>query len=649
MNTAVQNAFNNYRTTYLRTGTGAQSNWSWIFAQGTGVASTNTITISEAHGYGMKIFALMGDRAVFDRLNAFRLAHPSPTDGRLMAWFIRTPGQVPNVQGGERANSATDGDLDIAYALLLAYTQWGDQTYLTQAQTVIQAIRESNMHAAPNIRTKLGDWHARNWSNNTPGSDPLLQSRTSDWRPSHFRAFARAMGTPGSEQHNYWNNAANMVHTMLASASNSTTGLMPDFVSRNPALPEPNPPVSGEHNMDRFAYNACRVPWFLALDYAHYGTAAARTRMNTISSWLRGNANNGAGGNVSNIGSMRHLDGRHVSGGNYNTLVFTAPFASGMIADPANQSFLNSTFDAISQGQHGLNPYNAYAAAIRVLNMLLITGNWWPPMAEGDHRPDPICEPEFYDLAMWAESGIGISAANPAGSSATATGEQINFSLTRDDAGWAQVWIAFDQGAMRGANAIRVSYTSNHPINVILGDTALSNHGRGFLWELPAHTGGQRTVTIYPHLFEQPSWVDDEDRVNIAVSFPRVQSIMIAAAGAGTTSGSIFEFQGLFCEGLSTSIIPQNRPVSSGAARVAGRGMTITRNAINFNIPSEQMVSLQITDVRGRMLFTQDINLNAAGVGTFNIPASIQRNQTLIVNVRGRNGFNTSRKMLLTR
>jgi len=76
--------------------------------------------------------------------------------------------------------------------------------------------------------------------------------------------------------------------------------------------------------------------------------------------------------------------------------------------------------------------------------------------------------------------------------------------------------------------------------------------------------------------------------------------------------------------------------------------MTVTRNNINLNIPGERAVTVQITDVRGRMLFSRDVNLNA-GAGALSIPTSIQRNQMLILNVRGQNGFNASRRVLLKR
>ena len=84
------------------------------------------LTVSEAHGYGMLLAALMAghDPARADRSSTactryFR-DHPSGITPSLMAWY-----QNKSCENVEGTDSASDGDLDIAYALLLADKQWG--------------------------------------------------------------------------------------------------------------------------------------------------------------------------------------------------------------------------------------------------------------------------------------------------------------------------------------------------------------------------------------------------------------------------------------------------------------------------------------------------------------------------------------------
>jgi endo-1,4-beta-D-glucanase Y len=300
-------------------------------------------------------------------MNTFRKNHRSTINNNLMAWYVTSVGSVPS-----DGTSATDGDLDNAYALLLAHKKWGGN-YLSEARTLIAAIKESLM-AHTTKRTKLGDW--QQW-----GNDTELNTRSSDWRPGHFRAFADATND------NFWREAADTVYLLLRQTANPTTGLMPDFATGQPARPDPTGGgVTGEHNKHHFAYNACRTPWFIALDYAHYGTPAAKEHIDRISAWLR-NANgvnlNATSLHNTHIGSMRTLAGQYINSAGtvitsptYTSLAFAAPFASAMIANPNNQDALNRTYTNIARR---ITQATEYEHAIQLLNMLLLAGKWEAP------------------------------------------------------------------------------------------------------------------------------------------------------------------------------------------------------------------------------------------------------------------------------
>ena len=388
MNNDVAAVYRNFRNRFLGyVEVGGQKRY---FVNATGTGGAGTVTISEAHGYAMMIFALMAgvegfgdEREVFDGLNRLRRANPSVIDDRLMSWTVydATLNLGPS-------NAATDGCLDMAYALILAHRQWGAQEYLNDAKRILEGLKESAMHSSQaQHRTKLGDWHGA-WGTVTEAY--RTTSRSSDWRPSHFRAFAAV------DDATFWLAAADTVYRLLAQVSNAQTGLMPDFIiGFNPARPVSNDLVfsnptatwpshfealvSGEHNWGNFAMNAARTPWFIAKDYMQHGTAAARTHLDKIISWLE----NSTGSNPNNIASGYTLDGRKLSadlstdGTSYESFspIFAAPFASGMAA-AGNQSFLNRTYSAISGT--GVSD-REYAMAIQLLNMILITGNWWIP------------------------------------------------------------------------------------------------------------------------------------------------------------------------------------------------------------------------------------------------------------------------------
>lgn len=86
-------------------------------------------------------------QARFDDMYRYFRHYPSSTSDDLMA------GRQEMVDGGivnrEGAYSATDEDMDIAYALLLADKQWGSDgeiNYFAQAKTVINALMEETVN-----------------------------------------------------------------------------------------------------------------------------------------------------------------------------------------------------------------------------------------------------------------------------------------------------------------------------------------------------------------------------------------------------------------------------------------------------------------------------------------------------------------------
>ena len=162
-------------------------------------------TVSEGQGYGMVIVALMAghDPAAherFDGLARYVLDHPSSVDERLLGWA--QDARCRDVEGGD---SATDGDLDAAYGLLLAHAQWGSGgaiDYLGAARRMLDGILAEDVHPDTNLTT-LGDWTARDHPqvlalDAAVGLDarPLLRLRRGDRRAALDRG---ARGAPAAD------------------------------------------------------------------------------------------------------------------------------------------------------------------------------------------------------------------------------------------------------------------------------------------------------------------------------------------------------------------------------------------------------------------------------------------------------------------
>ena len=324
------------------------------------------LTVSEAHGYGMVITAYMAGpdpdaRTVFDGMFRYFRDHPSSSTSELMAWS-----QDAACRNNEGPDSASDGDLDIAYALLLADKQWGssgDIDYHAEALKVLGGISRGDLDRGGSY-ILLGDWA-------TPGDPQYDATRTSDFMPSHLRSFGAASGDP------VWAQVADRTYTMVAALQagpGADTGLLPDFVLSPLTEPRPAGPDFLEGAADgAYSWNACRDPWRLAMDFLLNGDARARDAVQKINGWLQ----RATGGDPGQIGSGYQLGGDRLPNREWRAMAFMAPFAVGAMVDGANQQWLNALWPEIL----GEDDNEYYADTLKMLALVALSGNWWSPEA----------------------------------------------------------------------------------------------------------------------------------------------------------------------------------------------------------------------------------------------------------------------------
>lgn len=325
------------------------------------------LTVSEGHGYGMMLAALMAGhdpdaRAIFDGMYTYFREHPTATHARLMSFFqTRTCGDA---QGQD---SATDGDLDIAFALLLADKQWGSCgpiDYRDEALAMLADVADGDLDPTGQYTT-LGDWV-------TPGVPPYADStRSSDFMPDHYRSFAAAAG--GGPWAGLLAKTYAVVDAVQTTHS-STTGLLPDFVTDPLGTPDPAPADFLEGPNDgAYDYNACRDPWRLATDFLVSGDARAHTAVQRMITWIR----TATGGDPTAIKSGYQLNGTMSPGADYPSMAFIAPFGAGATVDAANQAWLNAVWDLTVATPIATDAY--YENTLKLLSMIVMSGNWWTP------------------------------------------------------------------------------------------------------------------------------------------------------------------------------------------------------------------------------------------------------------------------------
>jgi endoglucanase len=94
------------------------------------------VTHSEGQGYGMLLAVEAGDREAFERIWRFTREHMQIRADKLIAWRWQ-PASVPHVAD---MNNASDGDILVAYALMVGGAAWNDVDLLIQGDRIVADI-----------------------------------------------------------------------------------------------------------------------------------------------------------------------------------------------------------------------------------------------------------------------------------------------------------------------------------------------------------------------------------------------------------------------------------------------------------------------------------------------------------------------------
>jgi len=359
---SVRSFYQQWKKHYVLTA--CEQGQAYVWFEGT--AGTNKC-VSEGQGYGMMIVALMAGfdssaQDTYDRLFRWYRSHPTRNSAHLMAWSQDI--NCHSIDG----TSATDGDLDIAYSLLLADAQWGSGGNISYRQEAIDMISSILQQEINPVTFYVMQSNAINQR-----SRDYFDVRSSDFMPDHFRAFKAASGDAR------WDSALNNNYRLfryLEDTYSPDAGLIPDFIRNGgPGTAIfPAQPHYLESTYDgKYNFNACRVPWRIGTDFLLYGDQRADTIIKKINSWIRGTTKD----NPDNISAGYSLEGDDLKNRNYEALCFIAPFSIAAMASPENQPWLNKLWDYIVH--FPLHEFDYYDNSIKMINMIILSGNYWTP------------------------------------------------------------------------------------------------------------------------------------------------------------------------------------------------------------------------------------------------------------------------------
>ena len=299
-------------------------------------------------------------QAVFDGMFHYAKAHPSDRNPSFMAWKqIHQPdGTMRDYRIGEHTGSATDGDMDIAYSLLLADELWGSEGpihYEQEAVEIIHALMESTINQEE-WTIKLGDW--------VTDDDPNYgqSSRTSDWMVGHIATFYEVTGDER------WLHVLDKIvelTTDIQSQFSPETGLLPDFVWKQGDEWVPVEPDFLERETDPdYSYNAARVPWRFGEGYFKTQNEEIKESLERMNNWMKDTTEN----DPSNIKAGYTLSGEPLV--SYADMTFTAPFAMSASINDEHEEWLNLLWEemTINLGPDEIGNY--FSDTIRLLVML---------------------------------------------------------------------------------------------------------------------------------------------------------------------------------------------------------------------------------------------------------------------------------------
>lgn len=214
----------------------------------------NNITTSEGQSYIMLRSLAMADKKTFGLTYKWAKNNLQRED-KLFAWLWGK-----NKNGEYRIldnNSASDADIDIAFALLLAYETWNENQYLQEAIPIIKSIWNNETKQIDSYRVLM------------PGVNQTSSTKT-EVNPSYFSPYAFRLFQKYDDT-NDWNCLIDSSYYYLNQVMSKTeTGLPPNWFLIEGAQNGGQIVLEDSPRSD-FSYDAIRVFIRVYLDYIKTG------------------------------------------------------------------------------------------------------------------------------------------------------------------------------------------------------------------------------------------------------------------------------------------------------------------------------------------------------------------------------------------
>lgn len=238
------------------------------------------ITTSEGQSYTMLRSVWQSDKATFDQTWKFTKEQMQHKDDALFAWRWgeKTDGTygVLTEQGGQ--NAASDAEVDIALALMMAANRWQQNTYLDEAKSIVNDIWEKEV-----ITVDGKHYLAAN------DLEKFSESDTAIINPSYFAPYAfKAFAQIDADKDHDWKQLSDDSYDILNKSidakldKENSANLPPDWFLVHKETGELSPATQPNLTSD-YSYDALRTPWRLALDWQWNKDERAKSTLEKMS------------------------------------------------------------------------------------------------------------------------------------------------------------------------------------------------------------------------------------------------------------------------------------------------------------------------------------------------------------------------------
>lgn len=221
----------------------------------------DSVTTSEGQAYAMRRALMMRDKKTFDKTYNWVKNNLQHKNDKLFAWLwgpkeIGTGGGI-NYKVIDQ-NGATDADVEIAIALILASKIWQQESYMEDALAIINDIWNKETIVIKGERILVAGFNQK--------MDKYVEVNPSYFMPIGFRIFAEV-----DEKHN-WQLLVNSSYVLVnLCIDNIKSGLPPDFFYINKATGQ----IILVEGKSDFSYDAIRVFYRFYVDYLLTGDSRA--------------------------------------------------------------------------------------------------------------------------------------------------------------------------------------------------------------------------------------------------------------------------------------------------------------------------------------------------------------------------------------